>query len=73
MEEAMKCPRPGVVWGLGSGNSIGCPPILYFGTEAQRQEYLPRVYSGEIRFCLGITEPHGMKSHGTISNLSNDC
>ena len=67
MEEAHRCPRPGVVWGLTSGNSIGCPPILNFGTESQRQAYLPRVYRGEIRFCLGITEPEGMEPFFTSS------
>lgn len=49
----------GVTWGLGGGNGIGCPPISRFGTEAQRQKWLPKVARGEIRFCLGITEPEG--------------
>ncbi|DAA76088.1 TPA_exp: Uncharacterized protein A8136_1125 [Trichophyton benhamiae CBS 112371] len=47
----------GPVWGLNGGNSIGCPPIMNFGTEQQKLEYLPRVARGEIRFCLGVTEP----------------
>ncbi|KAL5045477.1 hypothetical protein BDW71DRAFT_215005 [Aspergillus fruticulosus] len=47
----------GVIWGLGGGNSIGCPPIARFGTAKQRQRWLPKVAKGEIRFCLGITEP----------------
>ncbi|KAI9037851.1 acyl-CoA dehydrogenase family protein [Aspergillus affinis] len=47
----------GVSWGLGAGNGIGCPPIAKFGTPEQRRIWLPRVAKGEIRFCLGITEP----------------
>ena len=47
----------GVGWGLGGGNSIGCPPIARFGTKEQRQRWLPGVARGELRFCLGITEP----------------
>ncbi|PGG97631.1 hypothetical protein AJ79_09141 [Helicocarpus griseus UAMH5409] len=47
----------GPLWGLFGGNNIGCPPIMNFGNEAQRLEYLPKVSRGEIRFCLGITEP----------------
>ncbi|EGC41388.1 acyl-CoA dehydrogenase [Histoplasma capsulatum var. duboisii H88] len=47
----------GVLWGLFGGNTIGCPPILNFGNEAQKLKYLPKVSRGEIRFCLGITEP----------------
>lgn len=49
----------GVIWGLGAGNGIGCPPIARFGTKEQRQKWLPKVARGEIRFCLGITEPEG--------------
>ncbi|KAL2402458.1 Acyl-CoA dehydrogenase AFT10-1 [Exophiala dermatitidis] len=47
----------GPIWGLGGGNGIGCPPISRFGTREQRQKWLPKVARGEIRFCLGITEP----------------
>ncbi|EXJ55308.1 acyl-CoA dehydrogenase [Cladophialophora yegresii CBS 114405] len=49
----------GPIWGLGGGNGIGCPPISRFGTKEQRQKWLPKVARGEIRFCLGITEPDG--------------
>ena len=49
----------GPMWGLGGGNGIGCPPISRFGTQEQRQRWLPKVARGEIRFCLGITEPDG--------------
>lgn len=49
----------GPIWGLGGGNNIGCPPIANFGTAEQRQRWLPRVARGELRFCLGITEPDG--------------
>ena len=58
-EELARCPYNGVVWGLNGGNLIGCPPILNFGTQEQRMEYLPRVFRGEIRFCLAVTEPGG--------------
>lgn len=47
----------GPVWGLNAGNSIGCPPISRFGTREQRRNWLPKVARGDIRFCLGITEP----------------
>jgi alkylation response protein AidB-like acyl-CoA dehydrogenase len=49
----------GVTWGLGGGNGIGCPPIARFGTPTQRARWLPGVARGELRFCLGITEPEG--------------
>ncbi|KAJ5980836.1 hypothetical protein N7481_008134 [Penicillium waksmanii] len=47
----------GVIWGLGGGNGIGCPPVAKFGTPEQQKRWLPGVAKGDIRFCLGITEP----------------
>jgi hypothetical protein len=36
---------------------IGMLPILYFGTEAQKQQYLPRLISGELKAAYCLTEP----------------
>jgi len=47
----------GVSWGLNGGNGIGAPPVSRFGTPAQRARWLPGVARGDLRFCLGITEP----------------
>ncbi|WP_240504568.1 acyl-CoA dehydrogenase family protein [Tsuneonella mangrovi] len=33
------------------------PLILNFGTEEQRQFYLPRICKGEALFCIGMSEP----------------
>lgn len=33
------------------------PQILHFGTEAQRERYLPGIARGEIYFCIGMSEP----------------
>lgn len=33
------------------------PLILHYGTEAQRQFYLPRIAKGEALFCIGMSEP----------------
>lgn len=49
----------GVLWGLGGGSGIGVPPIVNFGTNEQKERFLPGVADGSIRFCLGITEPDG--------------
>ncbi|EEH36596.1 acyl-CoA dehydrogenase [Paracoccidioides lutzii Pb01] len=57
VDELNRLGYSGVIWGLFGGNGIGCPPIMNFGSEAQRLEYMPKVSRGEIRFCLGITEP----------------
>jgi glutaryl-CoA dehydrogenase len=44
-------------------------PIWAFGSEEQKQKYLPRMARGEVIGCFGLTEPHGgsdpanMKTH----------
>ena len=44
------------------------PLILKFGSDAQKQAYLPRICRGEIFFCIGMSEPNSgsdMASVGT--------
>lgn len=36
---------------------IGMLPILYFGTEKQKETYLPRLISGELKSAYCLTEP----------------
>ena len=38
-------------------NSVGCGPILAWGTEAQKREYLPALASGKTIGCFCLTEP----------------
>jgi len=41
-------------------SSLVMHPIFAYGSEAQRRKYLPRLASGEILGCFGLTEPdHG--------------
>jgi glutaryl-CoA dehydrogenase len=50
-------------------SSLCMYPIYAFGSEAQKQRYLPRMARGELIGCFGLTEPHGgsdpanMKTH----------
>ncbi|TBW32508.1 acyl-CoA dehydrogenase [Azotobacter chroococcum] len=45
---------------LSVQSSLVMLPIFEFGTEAQKQKYLPRLASGEWIGCFGLTEPdHG--------------
>ena len=37
-------------------NTVG-PTLMKFGTEAQRQEFLPKILRGEMHFSIGYTEP----------------
>ena len=36
---------------------IGMLPILYYGTEEQKQEWLPRLINGELKAAYCLTEP----------------
>lgn len=38
-------------------SSVGCVPILTYGTEAQKQKYLPKLASGEWIGGFALTEP----------------
>ena len=40
-----------------TGSRIVAPTIAMHGTEWQKREFLPKIISGEIEFCLGYTEP----------------
>ena len=54
--------------GLGAGHSfsvafgahtgIGTLPILYFGTDAQKEKYIPNLASGVWKGAYGLTEPN---------------
>ena len=37
-------------------NTVG-PTLMQFGTESQKQFFLPRISKGEITFCIGYSEP----------------
>jgi glutaryl-CoA dehydrogenase len=46
-------------------SSLVMHPIYAFGTEEQRKKYLPRLATGEIVGCFGLTEPdHGSDPGG---------
>ena len=42
---------------LSVQSSLVMHPIHAYGTEEQRQKYLPRLATGEIAGCFGLTEP----------------
>lgn len=54
---------------------IGMLPILYFGTEEQKEKYLPKLVSGEWLGAYGLTEPDSGSdalSVKTTATLSDD-
>ena len=55
-ELSRACGTTGVV--VSAHTSLGSWPILKFGTEAQKQKYLPKMASGEWIGAFGLTEPN---------------
>lgn len=48
-------------------SSLVMVPIHEFGTEAQKQKYLPKLASGEWIGCFGLTEPNHGSDPGSMS------
>jgi len=47
-------------------------PIHAYGSEAQKQKYLPKLASGEWLGCFGLTEPdHGSNPSGMLTNIKD--
>jgi len=47
-------------------------PIYAYGSEAQKQKYLPKLASGEWLGCFGLTEPdHGSNPSGMLTNIKD--
>lgn len=56
MEEiSAGCASSGVI--MSVNNSLVCDPIMKFGTEAQKQKWLPKLAPGQILGCFGLSEP----------------
>ncbi len=53
--------------------SLSMFPIWKFGSEEQKQEWLPRMASGEVIGCFGLTEPDfGSDPSGMLTNARRD-
>lgn len=60
---------------LSAHTGIGTLPILYYGNEAQKQKYIPKLASGEWKGCYCLTEPNAgsdANSGKTRATLSSD-
>jgi glutaryl-CoA dehydrogenase len=47
-------------------SSLCMYPIHTYGSEAQKQQYLPAMARGELIGCFGLTEPHGGSDPGNM-------
>src|SRR3954466_10817236 len=56
-EEIVHAQSGGLAMGIAVHTDMAMPPILAFGTEEQKQEWVVPAIKGEKILCLGITEP----------------
>ncbi|MBG7629726.1 MAG: acyl-CoA dehydrogenase family protein [Bacteroidetes bacterium] len=53
-------------------SSLVMYPIYKYGNEEQRQKYLPKLASGELLGCFGLTEPdYGSNPSGMVTNIKD--
>lgn len=59
---------------MAAHNGIGSLPILYFGTDEQKQKYIPKLATGELKGAYALTEPNsgsdalGAKTTATLTD-----
>jgi butyryl-CoA dehydrogenase len=65
------CATSGVI--LSVNNSLVCDPLLKFGTEEQKKEFLTPLAAGQKLGCFGLTEPGaGSDASGLRSTARRD-
>jgi glutaryl-CoA dehydrogenase len=53
-------------------SSLVMYPIYTYGSEEQRKKYLPKLATGEMMGCFGLTEPdHGSNPSGMLTNFKD--
>jgi short/branched chain acyl-CoA dehydrogenase len=55
---------------LEAGVSLGAMPVYRFGTEAQKQDWLPQLTSGKALAAFGLTEPGGGSDAGATKTTA---
>ena len=66
--KALGCRKPLLdigIWMLG-------PAILEYGTEEQKQEHIPKIVRGEIRWCQGYSEPGAGSDLASLQTKAED-
>jgi len=71
MQELERCDS-----GLRSTSSVQSSLVMYpiwkYGSEEQRQKFLPKLAAGEMIGCFGLTEPdHGSNPGGMVTNFKD--
>lgn len=71
MQELERCDS-GIRSTASVQGSLVMYPILTYGSEEQKKKYLPKLATGELMGCFGLTEPdYGSNPAGMISNFKD--
>ena len=56
----------------GMGVMMFGPTLLEYGSEAQKQEHIPPIVRGEIRWCQGYSEPNAGSDLAALQTFAED-
>ncbi len=57
---------------FGMGITMIGPTILDYGTEAQKQQHIPPIVRGEVRWCVGYSEPNAGSDLASLQTRAVD-
>jgi alkylation response protein AidB-like acyl-CoA dehydrogenase len=69
-EEMRRIGAPNPITGMGPG--MFGSTLLEYGTEAQKQKYLPPIVRGDVRWCQGFSEPGAGSDLASLSTKAED-